>query len=150
MQPRARRLRSQKRFIRILDSWLFLLGAAAVFVFLGVAVGKEAWRSYQVNSDLRQLEKEISDLQQQNNQLGDLVTYLNSPEYQETAAKDKLGLKKPGERVVNLPDVQVADTAGAEGAAGQAAGEDASEAAKPNVLKWWDYYFAPKKLSNNS
>lgn len=128
---------------RLLNSWLFLLIGIGLFFILAVVLTKEAWRSYQVSSDVAQLEAEIGALEQKNVDLADFVDYLGSDAYQEQAAKERLGLKKPGEKVVALPDISVADESGDPLA--QSIAEE-KEDTRSNPRKWWDYYFAQKIL----
>jgi cell division protein FtsB len=83
-----------------------------------------------------QFDKQVADLQARadrikgdNQQLSDLVKYLNTPQYQEKAAREKLDLKKDGEVVVGLPKDQTETTT------------TQTQDTRSNPKKWFDYFF---------
>ena len=78
----------------------FALGAIAVLVFGGQSLAR-AWRTLR---DVETSEREIATLRAETAALSAAVERLRSdPDAIERAAREKLGLVKPGERVLKLP-----------------------------------------------
>lgn len=88
---------------KIYRSKLFLVGALIVVVLISISLTKEALRRHQINQDIQQLTQEVTDLEERNTELADLIQYLNSTSWQEKEARTKLNLKKPGETMVVTP-----------------------------------------------
>ncbi len=133
------RQRRQIKIFSLVNSKLFLIMAIFLLVVLFVVLGKEIWHTYQVNQEIQNLEVEVAELEGKNQELSELLTYLDSDDYKESEAREKLFLKQPGENVVaTLP--------------GQGAG-DANSDQGSNIVytdeeiktipdTWWDYFFA--------
>jgi cell division protein FtsB len=85
----------------------------------------------QVDSEISRLTEQSTRLTQDNSQLSELIKYLDTPEYKEQEAREKLNLKKPGEEVVVLPQ----DTDAGQVASAQAAHNES------NPKKWFNYFF---------
>ena len=56
------------------------------------------------NQNLESLKKEIEDLEKDNQEFSRLIEYFNSSSFIEKEAREKLGLKKDGEKVVVVPE----------------------------------------------
>ncbi|MBI2607678.1 MAG: septum formation initiator family protein [Candidatus Doudnabacteria bacterium] len=118
-------------FVKFLKSRLatFVLGLTLVLVMVGSA--RIFIQKYQVDSEIKKLEKEAEKINQKNLELSELIKYLDTPEYKERQAREQLNLKKEGEFVVALP-------------VGRA--DEANEPAEPqtvsNPRKWFDYFFS--------
>ncbi|MDP2944712.1 MAG: septum formation initiator family protein [bacterium] len=85
-----------------------------------------------VENEINGVKKQISDYENQNQQLKELALYLQSEQSLEEQARLNLNMKKPGEAVVVIEsskkNVVSIDTASSE--------ENVS-----NLVKWWRYYF---------
>jgi len=92
-----------------------------------------------INREISSLETEINQIEHDNSRLAELIKYLNSPAYLEEKARTDLGLRKPGERAVIVPDTGAGPT-------GETAGTAAATAspATSNPGRWWRYFFAKK------
>lgn len=92
-----------------------------------------------INREISSLETEVSQLEQGNSQLAELIKYLNSPAYLEEKARTDLGLRKAGERAVIVPDTGASSTAET-----ASASTLTTFSATSNPGRWWRYFFAKK------
>lgn len=99
-----------------------------VMVFVGTA--KLFMQKYEVAREINILKEKAATVQKENEELSELIKYLNTKEYAERAARDKLSLKKEGEVVVSIPDQP--DEGLADGL-----GQDLPG----NPQKWYNYFF---------
>ena len=120
-----------QRFIRSKLATLVLIGILGLVMF---GTAKILVQKRTIDREIAKLEAQMEKVKKDNNQLSSLIQYLNTPEYQEKSAREKLNLRKDGEQVVVLP-------------AGQDAGtvtEQQPEPPKPNYQEWFDYFFNNK------
>jgi len=136
---RKNRIRKKRTFSALLKTRTVLVVALVAFVLVSVAIGKEVLRRHTINQEVTNLQSEISLLEGRNDELSSLISYLKSSGYQEQEARIKLGLKKPGETVLNIPG----QTAQAIDKETEQNGEH-QDAQNPqnNPQKWWDFIFA--------
>jgi len=80
--------------------WVFMI--IAMLIIFGCCFGV-AWRQYALGRDrLEQVEAYRNELAQQVDELSDELDYAQTDDYIERAARDELGMIKPGEvRYVN-------------------------------------------------
>jgi len=123
-------------FTRILRSRLFLIGGVAMLVLVSIALSKEVVRRYAVNREINQLKKDVEDLEKRNAELSDLIQYVNTEDFQEKEARTKLGMAKPGEKVVVIPDVP--EQQPEEGTINTPANLEEMS----NPQRWWNYFFS--------
>ena len=85
-----------------------------------------------VENEINEVKKQISDYENQNQQLQELASYLQSEQSLEEQARLNLNMKKPGEAVVVIERTKntAAET-----------GVTADEVNLNNLVKWWRYYF---------
>ena len=124
---------SPKRFF---SSKLFLLLALVLLILIVLAVGKGILRRYQVNREIKALEVEIAKLENNNQELGELIEYLNTDFFAEQEARLKLGLSKEGENVIVVPDNDSSIVS-----LDIFSNKEYNEKASSNPLKWWQYFF---------
>jgi len=87
---------------------------------------------YNLIINLANLQKKADEINRKNLELSELVKYLNTPEYTEREARERLNLKKEGEIVVAIPN-QLEEL-----------NNENSEPSEPsNPSKWFDYFFSP-------
>lgn len=105
-----------------------------IFLFVFLNFLKAWFKGRQVNSEINNLEQEISTLQKDTAELTELIQYFNSSAYIEEKARVDLGLKKEGEKVVLITDDLKKNLE---------SGEKIEEknAPRSNLKKWWDYFF---------
>lgn len=125
-------------------------GVAIVILFfslviLGIAV-VIAWRGYQkhevnteVSQDIRALQEEAERLERETTRLSERIEYLQTPEFQEKQAKDKLGLARPDEKLVIIKPSPYTHRNESEESEGIM--EHAPIMKKPNYIQWWEYLF---------
>ena len=123
-------------FNKILHSRLFLAIGVAVLILVSVALSKEVVRRYAVNREINQLKKDVGDLEKRNAELADLIQYINTEDFQEKEDRTKLGLAKPGEKVIVIPDIPEQQTV--EGTNNLPANLEEMS----NPQRWWNYFFS--------
>ncbi|MDD3284635.1 MAG: septum formation initiator family protein [Patescibacteria group bacterium] len=127
-------------FFRILSSKLFFFIFFVVVVFMSINVYSSMKQRMQVNKEIENLKSEINNLKKENTELDSLVKYFNSDEYIETSSREKLGYKKPGEKIVVF--TQESDIKKEEA--------KINKESKSNIRLWWDYFFNIKTNEENT
>lgn len=130
--------RGWKRLFRLP---VFLLANAALLLLVGVSTLRESVRGWTVDREIQALDAQAQALEGRKLKLMELTQSLSSPEQTELDARQRLGWKKDGERVVVLSGF-----AGSSGtAAGDASPITADEtASRPSIGLWWNYFFGSK------
>jgi len=109
------------------------------FVFVALVMSKERYKKKQVDEEIDKLKKEAMQIEKENNDLQAKLAYLESRDYQEKEAKDKLNLQSPDENVV----VVKPNVAGEEDTREPEKDKNAEVLVrKSNLEKWWNYFFA--------
>lgn len=108
-----------------------------LLVFLLIGLGKELVLKKQINQKITNLEQESAFLEEKNSALIGLMSKWQSQNQLEKEARIKLGLKKPGEKVVVVTDGR--NESGDEVAPIDATAISA-ETDPVNYLKWWRYF----------
>jgi cell division protein FtsB len=104
---------------------------SGVLIFVMVITARIFVQKRVVDREISKLQTQMEKIKKDNEQLSSLVQYLDTPEYQEKEAREKLNLQKDGEHVVVLP--QNGDVASAQ--------EQQNTGAKPSNYKLWFNYF---------
>lgn len=123
-------------------SGLFFLAGLAVLVMIGVSLGKETYRKRQIQAEIENLQTEIDKVSQENSDLGNLISYFSSREFQEKEAREKLNLQKEDEKMIVLKKdaaPKINDEPDAE-----AKNSDNPEDKSPNWKKWLGLFFSKK------
>jgi cell division protein FtsL len=124
--------------IRLLRSKTIWLLALLLLIYLLVIVSKVVWQNYQVNQQVTQLKQEVDLLKQNNQELKAEIIYYGTPEYQEMEARAKLGLQKPGEQVVLVPNDKSKPQTPA----------TKTVKKQTNVRAWWEFFFGSGLLAS--
>jgi len=133
-------VQSGKNWIRrLLGSKTFLFLMALALIAVAVNVGRESYRKYQLTQEIDKLKLEIERIEGKNEQLADLMEYLKQEPYLEKEARLKLNLKKPGEKVVVLPDQSESEN----DLVGSPVSNNSQTEESANYWEWWQYFFAP-------
>ena len=114
----------------------FLLAGMLILVML--ITSKLLLQKREVDREIQNLQAESEQLQTNNRQLSELIKYLNTPEYADKEAREKLNLRKEGEYVVVLPK-DVGE---------QIAGANIQDQAS-NPKRWFNYFFAENLEKTN-
>ncbi len=114
-----------------------------VIILMSVPLAKKVSRQYKINKEIKDLKKEIEQIEKKNSSLKDLISYLESDQFIEDAAREKLNYKKEGENVVvleNLPKKTQDSIKIYEGNK-----ERKKKIKEKNYLKWIKYFFKNTK-----
>ena len=142
-------------FKKFISGKPFLFLGSALLVFILAMVFRQWRQKYVVQKEINDLSVQASSLQQKNQDLQNLLQYLQTTDYKQEAAREQLNLQRSGEVVYNFSAQGQSGQAGQSGQGGQfgqdgvsAAGAGnagaAADAAGQNVSdaqKWWNYFF---------
>jgi cell division protein FtsL len=123
--------RKKSIFPDLLFSKFFLIFCVVIFLVVLFYLAQGTIKTYKVNSEITDLQNDINRLEKQNQDLGQLISYLKSDAFIEQEAKLKLGLKKPGENLVVIPQVNETKIDNSE----------VTNKELTNPAKWWVYFF---------
>lgn len=105
-----------------------ILSLALVFVL--VITAKLLMQKTEVEKEIEELKARSEEVNKQNQDLAQLINYLNTDTFKERQAREQLNLKKEGEYVVALPKgSELSETTDSEGQIS-------------NPRKWFNYFFA--------
>lgn len=126
---------------RFFTSRLFLVvmfGMIALIIFGSV---RTYYQDYKVKQEIASLQDEVNNLQKKKFQSMELLQYVTSNAFVEEKARTELNLKKPGEHVLIIPNMQ-------KNGETKELSPQISESGQnlTNPIKWW-YYFIHKPLS---
>lgn len=120
--------------------WPFFAAASGVLFFaVGISTVRETYREWKVDQEIRQMQAEVERLEGRKLGLVELLQRLDSQDALDKEARTRLGLRKPGERVVILR--------GLEGSPQTWETPNAVLADLPppdtrtNAERWFDYFF---------
>lgn len=99
----------------------------------GFLAARAIIQKYTVDRQIAQMQARAASISNDNQQLSDLVKYLNTDQYRQKAAREQLNLKKDGEYVVALPPDTQESASGATTTTGGTLG---------NPQKWYRYFFS--------
>lgn len=105
-------------------SWAVLI----LGVVLALKTGGNVIRLWKAGGWVEEAKKEAAASQEENKQLNDQLSQVQTPQYMEREAREKLGYGKPGEIVVVLPDEVAPPSA------------KVSEGLQPNWVRWRKLY----------
>ena len=121
-------------FYRLVSSQRFLAIIGLFFLLLIVfPLAKTYAQKRMVENEINGVKKEISDFEKTNQELKNMITYLQSDQSLEEQARLNLNLKKPGEKVIVIEEPKISTTT-----------IDTNNAtdSEGNFTKWWHYFFS--------
>lgn len=119
-------------FIRLFSSQRFVaIVALAFLVLLSFPLAKSYSRRVLVDKEIADMKNKVSEFEQENKEMKELLEYLSSKESAEEQARLNLNLKKPGEAVVIVEPLITSEE------------NSIKEEEEPcsNFKKWWRYFF---------
>ena len=126
------RRKEKNRLPDLFFSKFFLIFCVVIFLIILFGLANGTIKNYRVDSEITGLQKEIQIMENQNQDFVKLVSFLKSESFIEQEAKLKLGLKKPGENLVVIPqNDQLVDP--------ESIKTDSQLLSNP--AKWWEYFF---------
>jgi cell division protein FtsB len=134
----SRFLKKQNRLTKI------IFGASIlIFLILYSLIGI-VYKNYNINRQMETLKTDIEQLKLDNLDQESKILYYSTDTYQEKLLREKLGYQKEGERVYALPRVDPER----EKLIKEQQQYQEQEDKKPNILKWWEFFFTRKSNQN--
>ena len=121
-------------FFRIFSSKIFFGIFLIIIIYLSINIYREIKQRVEVRKEISNLKMEIENLDNENNKLGDLIEYFETEEYVESVSREKLGYKKPGEKIIVFTEEASNGILSVSGEAEEFEGES-------NIKQWWNYFF---------
>jgi cell division protein FtsB len=87
-----------------------IIGAVILIVTFGIGAIRESYRGWQADEEIRALEAQANELEGRNARLRDLAEALQSPDRLDLEARQRLGMRQPGEHVVILDGFSASGT----------------------------------------
>lgn len=113
----------------------FILVIIALF---GYVLSKEIRKKNQVKNEIDSLRREAENIKKENMAMEERISYLNSQDYQEREARERLSLQSPDEKVVIFsPGPEKKEIISNE----IISIPNAKSNPLPNYQKWWNYFF---------
>ena len=120
---------------------LFVIMSLVLFFVVSVSSVRETYREWKFDQELKSMQQEIEQLEGRKLELAELLNRLDSPDALDKEARTRLGLKKPGERVIILRGFDgTSSTWSDEGVLMAPATTTAAET-RTNPGRWFDYFF---------
>jgi cell division protein FtsB len=137
----VRKKQNENGLKKIFSSKIFLISIIGVLVFLGIQLGRESYRKYQLQQEINNLKSEISKIEGENQELSNLMEYFKKDSYLEKQARVKLNLKKPGEEAVVFPERKEEAESNASVDVSSADEKKQDKKSTANYWQWWEYFF---------
>lgn len=126
-------LRPDNIFQRLFNNQRFLAIIGLIFlVMIIIPLVRTYSQRRLVEKEINEVKQQIDDFESQNQELKDLVAYLQSDQSLEEQARRNLNLKKPGEQVIVIEDKALNTASTSASSSGEEGG---------NLGKWWRYFF---------
>ncbi len=124
------------RFLR----WpAFIALGVVLFFVISISTARETYRAWQVDQQIQGLQSQVDQLESKKMHLVDTIQRLSSDDELDKQARTQLGLRKPGERVIILPEAN-GHAGGNQDSQGQVS-SSSSESTPSNPQKWFHYFF---------
>jgi cell division protein FtsB len=134
--------RSSFKNIIFSQKFLAFLGLL-ILTLISVPLGASISKRNKISQEIKELEKEISQIENKNKDLNKLISYLESSQFIEEQARLKFGLKKPGEEVVIIKEDYNNIRQNKESNIFKIPGLENAKPEKQlaNPERWWRYFF---------
>lgn len=116
---------------------LYKLVVLLIVGYILFNIGHSIWKNFALEQSIKNTENEISELKKENEMLANQILYYQTEEFKELEARKRLGLKKPGENLLIVPDNTDSDNTNNQ--IGKKVAREKSTEELPNPLKWWNY-----------
>lgn len=125
--------KSNNFFYRFFSSQRVLAIIGLVFLLLIIfPLAKIYTQKHLVEQEINDVKKEIDNFESTNQDLKEMISYLESDQSLEEQARINLNLKRPGEKVIVIETPKISTTS-----------DDVNKntISESNFTKWWDYFF---------
>lgn len=109
---------------------------AIIYVVFGIS--KSIWKNWQMVENIKKAQDNLTALQNKNTNLQNLLLYYKTDTFKELEARRQLGLKKPGESVIVIPE-NSDDKKTSESSADQNNTNQEEKQNSSNLEKWWHF-----------
>jgi cell division protein FtsB len=123
-----------KKILYSKPSVFFLL---LILIFAVIALGRESYRYFKINQEIKNLEQRIENIEKSNEELSEIREYYQSEEFLEKEARLKLNLTKPGEKLIIIKQIE-------EDLEERIGEKEVIAKEISNIQKWWNYFFGEK------
>lgn len=115
--------------------------------FAGYHFLKTKQKQVKIDKEILELQEQIDEYENKNMKLEELANYLQTDDFKEKEAKQKLNLVKEGEKVVIVKKSEIEKTVDS-----FEEKKPEIEISRPNYYYWWQYFFGikPETSSTNS
>ena len=121
--------------------WPLLVAASGtLFLVVGISTVRETYREWRVDQEIRQMQAQIEQFEGRKLSLVELLQRLESEEALDKEARTRLGLKKPGERVIILQGADGTQASWKEETLAQTEQAKAPDE-RSNPKRWLEYFF---------
>jgi cell division protein FtsB len=121
--------------------WPLLVAASGtLFLVVGISTVRETYREWQVDQEIHQMQAQIEQYEGRKLSLVELLARLDSDEALDKEARTRLGLRKPGERVIILQGGDGMQASWQDDVQTSAANLAAPDL-RSNPRRWLDYFF---------
>lgn len=131
------RVGRKKTHITALNRKIITLIGLVIIILISIPLAKNITKRYRISQELKELNEEISELENKNKHFKELMVYMESDEYIEEQSRLNLGLKKEGEEVVVVQDNKATILKNEQNVAGAPKFRRLSS----NPGKWMAYFF---------
>lgn len=138
MLKRKNRNKNSKKGSFLKNPKLLTFVFVLLIIFISVPLVKKTLQKRDVNKEMEKLQNEISDIEQENQELDKLIQYLESEHFLEEQARLNLGLKKKGEEVLVIKEEEGAVAGIKEKGIFE---EENNKEGESQLKKWLDYFF---------
>jgi len=137
--------RKRKKFFKtfsrfLLNPKVIALIGLCILIFISTPLVRNLDKRYKVNEEIKELKKEIAEIEENNLDLDKMIGYLESDQFTEEQARLNFGLKKEGE---SIAVIQFEDQPAENKASGSLDKEvkTAEENNLTNPQRWKRYFF---------
>ncbi|HPF95321.1 MAG: septum formation initiator family protein [Candidatus Magasanikbacteria bacterium] len=120
---------------------LFVIVSLFLFFLVSVSSVRQTYSEWKFDQELKRMQNEIEQLEGRKLELAELLNRLDSPDALDKEARTRLGLKKPGERVIILRGFDGASSTWTDQGVMMAPAPSSTTETRSNPVLWFDYFF---------
>lgn len=133
-------LKKQNRLTKMIFGIAFLI-LLILYSLVGIV-----YKNYNINRQMQQIKTNIESLKTDNIEEESKILYYGTDTYQEKILREKLGYQKEGEKVYALPRTDPER----EKLIREQKLYQEEEDRKPNIIKWWEFFFKRNMNQQNT
>lgn len=130
--------------MEFIKKWALQLLIIAAFLFAVYSNINKVIDNNHMSEAVDQEKQLVANLQTQNTRLNELLTYYQSPSYQDVEARERLSLKMPDETVLVIKNFPQSDQNGDLTDQLYQESPPSTSQTQSNISRWWNYFFASR------